>query len=123
MTSIHIYDPSGGPDLPDLPPLPIGVLVVGTAELLQQAADLPQPIYISVHENQHVGLQFAREQASVQAITRWAHRFSTTVASHPGPGHDGPETLYQADFDYYGIAVTTYAHVPAMPASAARTQR
>ena len=43
MTSIHIYDPADGAALPELPPLPIGVLVVGTAELLQQAADLPQP--------------------------------------------------------------------------------
>ena len=43
MTSIHTYDPADGPALPELPPLPIGVLAVGTAELLQQAADLPQP--------------------------------------------------------------------------------
>ena len=41
MTSIHTYDPADGPALPALPPLPIGVLAVGTAELLQQAADLP----------------------------------------------------------------------------------
>src|SRR5690348_5661308 len=41
MTSIHIFDPSDGAALPKLPPLPIGVLAVGTAELLQQAADLP----------------------------------------------------------------------------------
>ena len=43
MTSIHTYDPSHGAALPELPPLPIGVLAVGTADLLQQAADLPQP--------------------------------------------------------------------------------
>ena len=43
MTSIYIYDPSDGTELPELPPLPIGVLAVGTADLLQQAADLPQP--------------------------------------------------------------------------------
>ena len=43
MTSIHIYDPKDGAALPELPPLPIGVLAVGTADLLQQAADLPQP--------------------------------------------------------------------------------
>ena len=48
MTSIHTYDPADGAALPELPPLPIGVLAVGTAELLQQAADLPQPRYITI---------------------------------------------------------------------------
>ena len=52
MTSIHIYDPADGAALPELPPLPIGVLVVGTADLLQQAADLPQPRYISISSGQ-----------------------------------------------------------------------
>ena len=52
MTSIHIYDPSDGAALPELPPLPIGVLAVGTADLLQQAADLPQPRYISIYDHQ-----------------------------------------------------------------------
>ena len=36
MTSIQTYDRDGAA-LPELPPLPIGVLVVRTAELLQQA--------------------------------------------------------------------------------------
>ena len=49
MTSIHIFDPSDGAALPELPPLPIGVLAVGTADLLQQAADLPQPAYVSIY--------------------------------------------------------------------------
>ena len=52
MTSIHIYDPKDGPALPELPPLPIGALAVGTAELLQQAADLPQPRYITISTTQ-----------------------------------------------------------------------
>ena len=118
MTSIYyIYDLQDGAALPELPPMPIGVLVVGTAELLQQAADLPQPIYLSIHQNQHVGLQFAREQASRPAITRWALRFGGVVTSHPGPGHDGPEILCQARFGYYGITVTVYAHIPAQAAS------
>ena len=44
MTSIHAYDPaSAGTAPPELPPMPIGALAVGTAELLQQAADLPAP--------------------------------------------------------------------------------
>ena len=29
----------------------------------------------------------------------------------------GPETWHRTDFDYYGIAVRAYAHVPAGPAS------
>ena len=41
MTSINLYDPAGGPALAELPPLPIGGLVVGTAELLQQEPTCP----------------------------------------------------------------------------------
>ena len=117
MTSIHIYDPSDGAALPKLPPLPVGVLVVGTAELLQQAADLPQPHYISISATQSVGLQFAPEQASVRAITRWALRFGSVMTSEPHQGENGPETWCCTQFDYCGIAVTAYAHVPAGPAS------
>ncbi len=117
MTSIHVYDPASGPALPDLPPPPIGVLAVGVAELLQQAADLPQPRYIAIFDTQSVSIQFAKEQASAQAVTRWAHRFGTVMTSQPHQGKDGPETWYRADFDYYGIAVTAYAHIPAAPAS------
>src|SRR5580704_3760565 len=75
MTSIRIYDPADGTALPELPPLPIGVLVIGTAELLQQAADLPQPRFISIYDGQAISLQFAPEQASLRAVTRWALRF------------------------------------------------
>jgi hypothetical protein len=117
MTSINLYDPAGGPALPELPPLPIGVLVVGTAELLQQAADLPQPIYITVSGTQSVDLQFAPAQASVRAITRWAARFGSVMTSQPGKGKNGTETWYRTDFDYYGIAVSAYAHILAGPAS------
>jgi len=117
MTSIQTYDRDGAA-LPELPPLPIGVLVVRTAELLQQAADLPQPRYISISATQSVGLQFAPEQASVRAVTRWALRFGSVMTSQPGQGTDGgPQTWHRTDFDYYGIAVRAYAHVPAGPAS------
>ena len=88
MTSIRIYDPADGAALPELPPLPIGVLVVGTAELLQQAADLPQPHYIAIYDIQSVSIQFAPEQASVRAITRWALRFGSVVTSEPHEGND-----------------------------------
>ena len=116
MTSIHTYDPDGAA-LPELPPLPIGVLTVGTAELLQQAADLPQPRCIFIYDGQAVSLQFASEQASVRAVTRWALRFGSVLTSQPGEGKDGPETWHRTEFDYYGIAVRAYAHIPAGPAS------
>ena len=116
MTSIHTYDPDGT-ELPELPPLPIGVLVVGTTYLLRQAADLPQPDYITIYDGQAVSLQFAKEQASLRAVTRWALRFGSVLTSQPGEGTDGPETWYRAEFDYYGIAVTAYARIPAAPAS------
>ncbi len=117
MTSIHVFDPSDGLALPELPPLPIGVLAVGTADLLQQATDLPQPVCIFIYDHQAVSMQFAKEQASIRAITRWALRFGSVVTTQPHQGNDGPETWYRADFDYFGIAVTAYAHIPAEPAS------
>ena len=117
MTSIHIFDPSDGAALPELPPLPIGVLAVGTADLLQQAADLPQPHYLTISDTQSVDFQFAPEQASVRTITRWALRFGSVVTSEPHQGKDGPETWYRTQFGYFGIAVTAYAHIPAATAS------
>ena len=116
MASIYTFDPSDGAALPELPPLPIGTLAVGTADLLRQAADLPQPHYITISSTQSVDFQFAPEQASVRAITRWALRFGSVVTSEPHQGRSGPETWCRADFDYFGIAVTAYAHIPAAPA-------
>ena len=117
MTSIRIYDPADGAAPPELPPMSIGVLAAGAAELLQQAADLPQPRYISISATQSVGLQFAPEQASVRAVTRWALRFGSVMTSQPGQCHQGPGTWHRAEFGNCGIAVTAYAHVPAAPAS------
>jgi hypothetical protein len=118
MTSIDIHDPKDGPALPELPPLPIGVLAVGVAELLQQAADLPQPIAIFIYDHQSVSVQFAKEQASRQAVSRWATRFGSLVTSEIGKGTNGTtEAWYRTEFDYYGIAVMAYAHIPADPAS------
>jgi hypothetical protein len=122
MTSIHTYDPGDGAALPELPPLPIGILVTGTADLLHQAADLPQPRYITVfEEGQDVGLQFAPDRASLRAITRWTLRFGGVVISQPQPGQDGPQTYLHAEFDFYGIAVSAYAIIPASKAPTTKT--
>ena len=118
MTSIRTYDPAtAGTALPELPPLPIGALAAGAAELLQQAADLPAPQYIGISHTQHIRLQFAPARASVRAITRWALRFGSVTTSDRHQGQDGTQTWYRTTFDYYGIAVTAYAHVPAAPAT------
>ena len=117
MTSTRTYDPADGTAPPELPPLPIDALAVGTAELLQQAADLPQPRHIFIYHGQAVSLQLAAEQASIRAVTRWAHRFGSVMTSQPGTEQDSPGTWYRTDFDYYGIAVTVYTHIPAEPAS------
>ena len=116
MTSIHIHDPASAA-LPELPPLPIGHLTAGAAELLQQAADLPQPRCISIYDNQAISLQFAPEQAGVRAVTRWALRFGTVLVSQPADTEDGPKVYHRADFEFYGIEVTLYTMIPAAPAS------
>ncbi len=121
MTSIHIYDPASGPALPDLPPLPMGVLVVGMADLFQQAADLPAPTSITVYDTQHVSMQFAQDKGSVRAITRWAARFGSVMTTRPGKVRydDRLDTgiWYQAGFGYYGITVEAFAFIPAAPAA------
>lgn len=118
MTSIRTYDPAdAGTALPPLPPLPIGALVVGAAELLQQAPSLPAPVYVTVHDTQAISVQFAQHAASKRAITAWARRFGSVVTSHPDEDRPDTWTWYRADFDYYGIAVTVFALIPAVPAT------
>ena len=116
MTSIYIYHPDGAA-LPELPPMPIGVLAVGVAELLQQAADLPAPTSVTMYDHDAITVQFARHQDSIRAITQWAARFGGLPASRPGKVEFDAGTFHTTDFDYYGIAVSAYAHIPAGPAS------
>ena len=61
--------------------------------------------------------QFAPVKASLKALTRWALRFGAVLTSEPHEGKHGPETWCYAKFDYYGLAVTAYAHIPAEPAA------
>jgi hypothetical protein len=117
MTVIYIYDPKAVAELPELPPLPIGALVVATSNLLDQAADLDQPRYLTVSDTQNVCLQFPDDKASTTALTRWALRFGGTLTTRPHTGKDGPQTLCRLDFDYYGVAVEAYAFIPAETAT------
>lgn len=117
MTSIHVDDPSDGMSLPELPPLPIGALVAGTLNLLQEAADLPEPRYLTVSDSQHIGVQFDNAKASMRALTRWARRFGGLVVSEPAETEYGPHTYCHAEFTYYGVDVKAYAFIPAAPAA------
>ena len=118
MTTIHAYDPAtAGAGLPELPPMPIGALAVGTAELLQQAADLPAPTCVTIHAHQSITVQFARHPDSIRAITGWARRFGSITTSHPGQIESDTGTWHTTDFDYYGIAVHVFAFIPAASAS------
>jgi hypothetical protein len=113
--TLHDYTPD--PPLPDMPMLPIGALVVGTGNLLQQAADLPQPRAITVYDDEAVSLQFDPCPPSLRAITRWALRFGGVLQSEPHQTERGPQTWCRVQFDYYGIAVKAFAHIPAQAAS------
>ena len=62
-------------------------------------------------------MQFAPARASLKTLTRWALRFGAVLTSQPHQGEDGPETWCNLAFDYYGIAVDAYAHIPAETAS------
>jgi hypothetical protein len=113
VTTIYIYDPKAGDLVPELPPLPIGALAVATVNLLDQAADLDQPRYLSISDTQNVCFQFPGDKSSMTALTRWALRFGGTLTTSPHEGKDGPQTLCRLAFDYYGVAVEAYAFIPA----------
>lgn len=114
MTSIGIYDPADGAVPPELPPMSIGTLAVGLVDVLSDAYDLPQPRYISISDSsQSFSLQFAPVTASLKTLTRWALRFGAVLTSQPHQGEHGPETWCRVKFDYNGVAIDAYAHIPA----------
>ena len=117
MTTIDTGNHSDSAALPEIPPLPIGILVTGAADLLHLAADLPQPVYVAIYEEQDVSVQFAPDKASVRAITRWALRFGGVLISEPHQGEDGPKTYVHAEIDFYGVTVRAYAFIPAATAT------
>ncbi len=118
MTSIHAYDPARGAVPPDLPPMTIANLAVGVVDMLSEADNLPQPSFITIHDSsQSVDLLFAPVKASLKALTRWALRFGAVITTEPHEGEHGPETWCRVKFDYYGVAVNAFAHIPAAPAA------
>src|SRR5262249_9779643 len=115
---IRIDDPKAADtELPELPPLPIGALVVGALNLLDEAIGLPQPQDIHVSDLQHVSLQFAGEQPSIGALTLWALRFGGVLASELHDPARGAQPGCRLESDYYGVAVKAYPHAPAAPAT------
>ena len=118
MVNTRPYDPTTvGPALPELPPLPIGALAVGVANLLEDAAQLPPPRYIALFVPEQVSMQFAPAEPSMKAITRWAKRFGGVVITEHRQGKSGPEIWCSTKFSYYGVSVQAYTRVPAAPAS------
>jgi hypothetical protein len=115
MTSIHIHDlKAADSDSAKLTPLPISALVIATWNLLEEAADLPQPRHLTVSSGQRIDVQLP----DGRSVTRWALRFGGVLSSTPVKDDDkGPRTLYQVEFDYYGIRVEAYAIIPAGTAS------
>jgi hypothetical protein len=119
MTSTSLNQSDLDTTLAELPPLPIAALMIGVYNLLQDGADLPQPCHVAVSETgQQIDMQFPGTQPSQRAIFQWAHRFgSTTVVTEPHHDERGHVTRVAATFGYYGLAVKTYAHILAVPAS------
>jgi hypothetical protein len=116
--TIRTYDPAtAGPSLPPPPPLPIGALAVGVANLLQDAAQLPQPRYVALFDPEQITMQFPPAKPSMKAVSRWARRFGGIVTTETRQGKTGPETWCSTRFSYYGIPVKAYARIPATPAT------
>jgi hypothetical protein len=114
MTTIYVYDSQGDDSASaKLTPLPMAGLVIAAWNLLDQAADLAQPYDISVSDTQHMMLQFPPVPASARAITQWALRFGGVLSSEPHQTERGPQVWYRDEFDYYGVKVMAFAHIPA----------
>jgi hypothetical protein len=119
VTTIHIYDAKAdGPASEKLTPLPLSALVIATWNLLEEAADLPQPWYLTVSSTQSISLQFPDAPSSYRAITRWALRFGGVLTSKPATDQSkGARTTCALEFDYYGIRADAYAIIPAATAT------
>jgi hypothetical protein len=94
------------------PPLPISALAGALCDLLSLSEGLPQPCYITIHDTEALGLQFPQATASAEAITAWAARFGTVATVTYKDTERGPQFWVDADFDWHGISVQLYAHIP-----------
>jgi hypothetical protein len=118
MTTTHAHDPKVSTSASaKLTPLPMAALVIAAWNLLDQAGDLPQPHMITMYDTQHISFQFPPEQLSLHTVARWARRFGSEMTSGPHQTERGRQTWCRTEFDYYGVTVDAYAHIPAEPAT------
>jgi hypothetical protein len=114
--SLDTTNPIGGPALPEIPPIPIGALAVGLCDLFQRAGDLPAPSSVSIYGGiECMSLQFEPKPASAKAIASWARRFGSVVdisTKTRGTVSGGRERWVKTRFDWYGVAVDAFAHIP-----------
>lgn len=117
MTTISTHDTASAPALADIPPMSLATMAVGLTDLLDEAADLPQPRCIDMHHgSQSISLQFMPGPASVKSVARWAARFGAALTSIPDH-RDKQMAWYRAEFSYCDIAVKAYTCAPADPAA------
>ena len=94
------------------PPLPISALAGARCDLLSLTEGLPQPCYITMDDHESIGLQFPMVMASAEAIIAWAARFGSVATVTYKDTERGPQYWVDCDFDWHGIAVQLYAHIP-----------
>jgi hypothetical protein len=118
VTTTPVHDPKASSSAPaTLTPLPMAALAIAVWNLLDQAGDLPQPQMIDLYDTQHISFQFAPELTSLNTVARWARRFGGEFTSGPHQSERGPQTWCRTAFDYHGVTVDAYAHIPAEPAT------
>lgn len=101
--------------------LPAAALTSGVTDLLRLAASdgLPAPHYISVSVGPRyggiagdAGFQFPPEPPSAKIVTRWAARFGGETQTTYQDGRHGREMWVTSGFEWNGIKVIAYAHIP-----------
>jgi hypothetical protein len=112
MGSLHPFDPTGAA-VPDIPPISIGALTVGLADLFGQASGLVLPRHAMITEaSQEFALTFAPVPDSAKVITSWAMRFGGVVEAHTCDAPGSPHRHIILTFDYFGITVEAYCFIP-----------
>ena len=94
-------------------------LVDELADLLRESAGLPRPTRMSVDVSaSRIFMNFTEDTSGIDALTQWADTFGTTVEIDPVK--EGHETAYRVIFDYLGVEIFAYIHIP-VPAGTATT--